>query len=247
MTKARQTPTPPAELVVEPVPDAESIKDAYDAAVAARTAAAATKQAALRAFAADRSLTNIKALKAADAALSAAESDARVLGEVLADAEANQAETNRLARLAATADLRQRAAESARALIVPAKRVDQCLDDLRQAMDDLRRAAGGVHEDVAAAIDGLALSEDHTIDLRVLLLPRAAARGPATTAAFAGIVRTVVAATDADLSEHVSINMFGRSGSTVARAVLADSQLIASRLGVTLAPLQAVKVEGAPE
>jgi hypothetical protein len=244
MSKARHTqPSAPiAAPAVEsttPAVDLEALRSAYAAAVDARTAAAAAKSARLRAFAQQRDAASAAALKAADVALQAAEADARLLGETLADAEAGQAEAQRLARLAATAELRQRAAEGARALAEPARRVDLCLDALRQAMSELHCAGGAVHEDVAHAIDGLGLSEDHTIDLRCLLLPRAAARGPAATTAFAGMVRSVVSGTDADLSEYIVVNQFGRTGGRLASAMLADAELIASRLGVTLQPLSA--------
>ena len=228
---------PVVEPIVQPVVDLDALRSAFAAAVEARTAAAAAKQAALKAFTVQRDATTGQAFKAADTALTAAEGDARLLGEALADAEADQVEVDRLARLTATADLRRGAAEAARALVYPAKRVDDAVDALRQAMDDLRRVAGGAHDLVAEAIDGLGLGEQHVIDLRVLLLPRAAARGPAAVAGIAAIVKAVTTSTDADLSQYVEVNPSARTGGTLARAMLADAALVEARLGVKLPPL----------
>ena len=148
-------------------------------------------------------------------------------------------ETDRLARLAATADLRLRAASSARDLAVLGRLVDEAGEALRDAIAALRRAATVVHDDVAAAIGELHGHGDALDDLRALLLGRASAAGPEAASSYAGLVRGIVNATGADLSMWVDVNGFARTGGSLASALLADAKLISSRLGVTLPALPA--------
>ncbi len=218
------------------IADLASVAGAYQAAVAQRTAANDAKQRAIHAFALKQNAATASTLKEANAALANAEEDARMLGEVLEATEARQQEVDRLARLAATRDLREGCARKAEQLAVFGKQVEAAHNAFHAAIADLRRAADGLYEDVGLAINELSLHEEARADLRALLLPRAAAQGPNAAAAYAGMLKGLVNATGADMSLWLEVHE-ARTGGSLAAALLADARLLASRLGVELPSL----------
>jgi len=220
-------PVPPADV------DLASVAAAHAVAVAQRTEAHYAKQRAIHAFALKQNAITASALKQANAALADAEADVCLLSDVLESTEARQKEVDRLARMDATRSLREDCARKAVELAAFGKQVEAAHDVYKAAIGDLRRHADGLYEDVGRAINELSLHEEARTDLRALLLPRAAAQGPSTSAAYAGMLKGLVNATGADLSLWLELHQ-ARTGGGLAQALLADAAMIGSRLGVEL-------------